>query len=145
MELVSEEEASKAPQELNGKEIMGRWVTVSASMPYLSTPLPSHSLRSQWILHHQQHAPAPPYLFTYLPTYLPTYPSLLYIQVEQCVDPSESRTIKIRGVPFTAKAEELAEYFGAFGVVDRVTISHDRNGIAYVTFKDNAGAVQVGR
>lgn len=129
VELGSEEEASKAPQELNGQEIMGRWVTVSHL--YLT------------------------YLFC-LTTYLLTYPPIFYLsppppfsiknkQVEQCVDPSASCTIKIRGVPFTAKAEELAEYFSAFGTVDRVTISHDRNGIAYVTFKDNASAVQVGR
>lgn len=33
-------------------------------------------------------------------------------QVEQCVDPGETKTIKIRGVPFAATPEDLSQYFG---------------------------------
>lgn len=33
-------------------------------------------------------------------------------QVEQCVDPTVTKTIKIRGVPFAATPEDLGEYFG---------------------------------
>jgi hypothetical protein len=33
-------------------------------------------------------------------------------QVEQCVSPAETKTIKIRGVPFAATPEDLSQYFG---------------------------------
>jgi hypothetical protein len=32
--------------------------------------------------------------------------------VEQCVSPAETKTIKIRGVPFAATPEDLNQYFG---------------------------------
>jgi len=48
-------------------------------------------------------------------------------------------------VPFAATPDDLSSYFtGLFGEVESVIISHDRNGIAYVTFKEPGSAAEVG-
>lgn len=66
-----------------------------------------------------------------------------WVAVEQCVDPALCKTIKIRGVPFAATPDDLSSYFtGLFGEVESVIISHDRNGIAYVTFKEPGSAAE---
>jgi hypothetical protein len=65
-----------------------------------------------------------------------------WITVERCMDPRESQTVKVRGVPFSATSQDLGRFFQGCGEVLGVTLSHDRNGVAYVCFAEPEGAKQ---
>lgn len=116
-ELGSEAEAMRAVEALNGKEVMGRWVTVCAlyGMWCVEKGVPYHGMHIHprgFDLNRHTIAMPMPTLMPLTPHHAPIKPLTANKQVEQCVSPTETKTIKIRGVPFAATPEDLSQYFG---------------------------------
>lgn len=61
------------------------------------------------------------------------------------MDPSESTTVKLKGLSYSATIEDLEALFEPCGEVEGITISSDRGEVAYVNFKHPEGASKVGR
>lgn len=60
------------------------------------------------------------------------------------MDPSESTTVKLKGLSYSATIEDLEALFEPCGEVEGVTISSDRGEVAYVNFASPEGAANVG-